>query len=117
MSTDRLADRHCEPCNAETPRLEGEELERYAGMLGERWKVTPEKRLRASFDFSDFTGALEFTNRVGALAEEEGHHPEICLTWGRARVEIWTHVIDGLSENDFTLAAKVDRLVEARGGS
>lgn len=117
MSTDRLADRHCEACNAETPPLEGEEMERYREMLEERWTLTSKNRLRASFDFSDFMGALDFTNRVGALAEEEGHHPEICLTWGRARVEIWTHVIDGLSENDFILAAKIDRMVEERGGA
>lgn len=107
MST-QLAHRHCEPCSEDTPPLTGASLEAYRGQLSGRWTVKEEHHLVGTFEFDDFVGALEFTNRVGELAEEEGHHPEICLTWGRATVKIWTHAIDGLSENDFILAAKID---------
>jgi 4a-hydroxytetrahydrobiopterin dehydratase len=67
--------------------------------------------LRKSYKFKNFQDALAFVNRVGAVAEAEGHHPDISFTWGRARIEIWTHSVDGLSESDFVLAAKVDRAV------
>jgi len=111
-----LSSRHCAPCNAETPPIEGSELARYHEHLNPRWRVLEEHHMAASFSFPDFTEALEFTNLVGRIAEEEGHHPEICLSWGRAKVRIWTHAIDGLSENDFILAAKIDRLVRAPAG-
>jgi len=107
MSTE-LAAKHCEPCDEDTPPLRGEALEEYTDQLEDRWEVEGEHHLVGRFTFDDFVGALEFTNRVGELAEAEGHHPEICLTWGRATVKIWTHSIDGLSENDFILAAKID---------
>ena len=67
-------------------------------------------KLEKEFRFDDFRSALGFTNRVGELAEEQGHHPDIHLSWGRVRIEIWTHKIDGLTESDFVLAAKVDEL-------
>ena len=114
-----LSSRHCVPCNAETPPIEGSELARYREHLHARWRVVEEHHLAAAFSFEDFREALEFTNLVGRIAEEEGHHPEICLSWGRAKITIWTHAIDGLSENDFILAAKIDRVVKAptSGGS
>lgn len=105
-----LADRSCTPCNAETPPLEGEELASLTDEVHDRWEVVEEHHLRATFSFPDFAEALDFTNRVGEVAEEEGHHPEICVTWGEATIRIWTHAIDGLSENDAILAAKIDRL-------
>jgi len=107
MASD-LAQKHCEPCSEDTPPLTGDELEPYVDELGEQWSVEDEHHLVGEFSFDDFQEALDFTNRVGALAEKEGHHPEICLTWGEATVRIWTHSIDGLSENDFILAAKID---------
>lgn len=107
-----LAQKHCEPCSEDTSPLTGTELEPYEGELSERWSVEDEHHLVGEFTFDDFQEALDFTNRVGALAEEEGHHPEICLTWGEATVRIWTHAIDGLSENDFILAAKIDESEE-----
>ena len=106
-----LADRSCTPCTGDTPRLEGEELEEMRGRVHDRWEVVDEHHLTTSVSFDDFQGALDFTNRVGEVAEDEGHHPEICLTWGEARVEVYTHAIDGLSENDFILAAKIDEIV------
>jgi 4a-hydroxytetrahydrobiopterin dehydratase len=72
--------------------------------------VVDEHHLHRTFGFSDFRQALSFTNRIGELAEEQGHHPDLCLSWGKVEVSIWTHKIDGLTESDFVLAAKIDRL-------
>ena len=105
-----LANRRCGPCNAETAPIEGKELQTYREHLHSRWRVIEDHHLAARYDFKDFAQALEFTNRVGSLAEAEGHHPEICLSWGWVKVRIWTHAIDGLSENDFILAAKMDQM-------
>jgi len=74
------------------------------------WKAPRDLRLERTFRFADFRTALRFTDRVGALAEEQGHHPDLPLAWGKVRVEVWTHRIDGLTESDFVLAAKVERL-------
>ncbi len=74
------------------------------------WKVEAEHHLHKTYTFRDFREALDFVNRVGQLAEEQGHHPDICFGWGRAEITIWTHKIDGLTESDFILAAKVDAL-------
>ena len=108
-----LAQKHCEPCSEDTEPLTGDALDPYRNELGDRWSVEDEHHLVGEFEFDDFLDALDFTNRVGEIAEEEGHHPEICLTWGRASVKIWTHAIDGLSENDFILAAKIERSEDA----
>ncbi len=80
-----------------------------AGQVPE-WQVIEEHHLERSFRFKNFAEALRFTNGIGALAEEQGHHPDILLSWGKAAVRIWTHKIDGLTESDFVLAAKIDRL-------
>lgn len=105
-----LSERHCEPCEGGVEPLEGRELRDLAEELGGGWDVVEDHHLRKRFEFDDFVSALEFTNEVGELAEEEGHHPMIHLTWGEATIEIWTHAIDGLSDNDFILAAKIDGL-------
>lgn len=105
-----LADRECIPCKGGVPPLEGEELEELLGRLDNDWEVVDGHRLRKSYRFRNFREALDFTNRVGELAEEQGHHPDIHLSWGRVVLEIWTHKIDGLHESDFVLAAKADRL-------
>ena len=107
-----LTEKSCIPCSGDTPPLEGDELEEMRGEVDDRWEVVDGHHLRTTVSFDDFQGALDFTNRVGELAEEEGHHPEICLTWGEARVKMWTHAIDGLSENDFIMAAKIDDILE-----
>lgn len=108
--TSDLAERHCEPCHGDVPPLQGEDLREMMARLGEGWELAEEHHLTKTFEFDDFVSALDFTNRVGELAEAEGHHPLIHLTWGEVTVDIWTHAIDGLSDNDFILAAKVDRL-------
>lgn len=74
------------------------------------WTVTDEHHIQREFKFPDFKQALDFVNRVGAVAEEQGHHPDILLTWGKAAITLWTHSINGLSESDFIMAAKIDRL-------
>ncbi len=89
--------------------MRGKELEKYRTQL-HGWKVVNEHHLEKTFTFPDFKRALIFTNKVGGLAEEQGHHPDILLAWGKVTITIWTHKIDGLTESDFVLAAKIDRL-------
>jgi 4a-hydroxytetrahydrobiopterin dehydratase len=105
-----LANEKCIPCRGGVPALKGEELLTLASELGDSWRVVDEHHLQKEYRFPDFAGALAFTNRVGALAEEQGHHPDICLGWGKAAITIWTHKIDGLTRSDFVLAAKIDAL-------
>jgi 4a-hydroxytetrahydrobiopterin dehydratase len=111
--SEELTSKRCEACDAETPPIEGDQARRLLGELNARWELIDDHHLSTRFKFDDFAGALAFTNRVGALADQEGHHPEICLTWGVAKLRIWTHAIDGLSQNDFILAAKIDQLYES----
>ena len=105
-----LAAKECKPCKGGVPPLAGEELDRLHDELGSGWEVKDDHHLTKTFEFDDFKGALAFTNRVGELAEDQGHHPDIYLTWGKVRLDIWTHKIDGLTESDFVLAAKVEEL-------
>ncbi len=105
-----LASMECVPCHGGVDPLKGEKLEQMAGRLGGGWEVVDEHHLEKEFEFDDFRQALDFTNKVGELAEDIGHHPGIFLTWGLVRVTIWTHEIDGLAEADFVFAAKVDEL-------
>ena len=105
-----LAAKQCVPCAGGVPPLRGDRLADLHRQLGGNWEVVGEHHLSKEFDFGNFVGALAFVNRVGAVAEEQGHHPNIFFTWGKARIEIWTHKINGLTESDFVLAAKIDRL-------
>jgi 4a-hydroxytetrahydrobiopterin dehydratase len=108
--TEALAEKQCIPCKGGVPPLQGEEVKKLARQLEADWQVVDEHHLERTFRFDNFRRALEFTNRVGALAEEQGHHPDIFLSWGKVRLQVWTHKIDGLTESDFILAAKVDRI-------
>ena len=105
----KLAAKHCVPCKGGVPPLEGEALEKLKGQVP-GWQVVGGHHLLKQFDFPDFKTALEFVNRVGAVAEAEGHHPDLYLAWGKVEVKIWTHKIDGLTESDFILASKVEEL-------
>jgi 4a-hydroxytetrahydrobiopterin dehydratase len=105
-----LANRHCEPCTGKTPRLHGEDIARLQRDLDPGWRVVDEHHLERNFELPDFKSALALTDRIGALAEEEQHHPDLQLSWGKVGVVLYTHKIGGLSENDFVLAAKIDRL-------
>jgi 4a-hydroxytetrahydrobiopterin dehydratase len=104
-----LAAKTCVPCRGGVPPLTGPELAALAAQVKD-WQVVGEHHIKKSFKFPDFRKALEFTNRVGELAEQQGHHPDIFLAWGRVDITIWTHKIDGLTESDFILAAKIDQL-------
>jgi 4a-hydroxytetrahydrobiopterin dehydratase len=105
-----LAEKDCVACKGGVPALKGNDLDRIRSELNPGWQVVQEHHLEREFKFPDFRQALDFTNRVGQLAEEQQHHPDIYLSWGKVKVTIWTHKIDGLTESDFVLAAKIDRL-------
>jgi 4a-hydroxytetrahydrobiopterin dehydratase len=104
-----LAQMDCVPCKGGVPPYGPEQIKPLLGQL-EGWKAESNHHLKKAYEFPDFMSALAFTNRIGELAEEQGHHPDILLTWGKVELTIWTHSIDGLSESDFVLAAKIDRL-------
>jgi len=104
-----LTQKRCTPCRGGVPPLAGPELSAFQQQLP-FWKVVDDHHLTKSFRFPDFKTALEFVDRIGALAENEGHHPDLGLSWGKVDVVTYTHKIDGLSENDFILAAKIDEL-------
>ena len=104
-----LAQKECIPCRGGVPPLRGDELKPLAAQVPQ-WQVVDEHHLEREFRFPDFKYALAFTNLVGELAEAQGHHPDILLAWGKVKVTIWTHKIDGLTESDFVLAAKIDSL-------
>jgi 4a-hydroxytetrahydrobiopterin dehydratase len=106
-----LAEKTCVPCRGGVPPLKGRELQEMHKRLPqwENWKVINEHHINREFKFPDFKQALEFVNKVGAVAEEQGHHPDILLTWGKAEITLWTHKVDGLTEGDFIMAAKIDR--------
>lgn len=106
-----LAAKHCVPCTGGVPALKGEELAGFASQVP-NWQVVNEHHLTRHFTFPDFRTALNFVNRVGEVAEEEGHHPDLLLGWGKVDVTIWTHKIDGLTESDFILAAKIEQLYQ-----
>ena len=104
-----LASKTCVPCRGGTPPLKGEELDDLWRQVP-GWKVVDEHHLRRRFRFKNFREALDFVNRVGELAEEQGHHPDVSFGWGYAEVTLFTHKIDGLTESDFILAAKISEL-------
>lgn len=109
MDAEPLAERSCIPCRGGVPPLTPEEYKPLLEQLPE-WEVVFDHHLQRDFTFKDFVTALDFVNRAAAIAEEQGHHPEITLGWGHALVRLWTHKIDGLTESDFVLAAKFDAL-------
>jgi 4a-hydroxytetrahydrobiopterin dehydratase len=108
--SEQLAEKNCVPCRGGIPPLHGEELKRLHRHVPE-WTITNEHHISREFRFPDFKQALEFVNRVGDVAEKEGHHPDIFLAWGKVEITLWTHKIDGLTESDFIMAAKIDRLI------
>ena len=104
-----LAHSKCVASTAGMSALTGERIAELSGQIA-AWRVEGDHHLIRQFPFADFVGALDFVNRVGEVAEAEDHHPDIHLAWGMVRVVIWTHAVDGLTENDFILAAKIDAL-------
>lgn len=106
-----LASKQCVPCRGGVPPLKGEALKTLQRQV-EGWNVIDEHHLLKTFTFPDFREALDFVNQVGRIAEEQGHHPVITFTWGKAEITVYTHKINGLTESDFILAAKIDKLNE-----
>ena len=105
-----LSSKQCVPCRGGVPPLKGPELVALQDQLNAGWIVVDGHHLEKEYRFQDFREALDFTNKIGEMAEEQDHHPDILLTWGTVKVTIWTHKIDGLTESDFIFAAKADVL-------
>ena len=107
-----LADRDCVPCRGGISPLRGSALTEIHGQLSHsaQWRIINEHHLASTRKFLDFKSALAFVNKVGTLAEEQGHHPDILLRWGSVEITLWTHAVDGLTESDFILADKIDQL-------
>lgn len=105
-----LAEKECIPCKGGTPPLKGDQLQKFAEQLGHGWRVVDEHHLEKEYKFPNFRDALAFANKVGELAEKIQHHPDIYLAWGKVKLTLWTHKIDGLTESDFVFAAKVESL-------
>ncbi len=104
-----LAKKTCIPCKGGVPPLKGEKLDDLLEKLKNNWKIIKEHHLEKEYSFKNFKEALDFTIKVGELAENQGHHPDIFLAWGKVKLIIWTHKIDGLTESDFIFAAKADK--------
>jgi 4a-hydroxytetrahydrobiopterin dehydratase len=104
-----LADQQCIPCRGGVPPLAADRAQALLAELGDGWALTDDGHLTREYQFKNFVDALAFANRVGVIAEQQAHHPDIYVAWGKCRVDIWTHKIDGLTESDFFLAAKVSR--------
>ncbi len=113
--TSELAKKSCVPCRGGVPSLQGDEIRLLLERLGGGWNVVSDHHLEKDYEFANFSDALAFTNAVGAIAEAEGHHPDIYLSWGKVGLKIWTHKIDGLTESDFILAAKADEALAGQG--
>ncbi len=105
-----LADQKCVPGRRGIPPMDKERAEKMLNQLDSGWSLNRDGHLERLYTFKNFAQALVFVNKIGAVAEAENHHPDIYLTWGKCRIEIWTHVINGLTESDFYLAAKSDRV-------
>lgn len=108
-----LASKQCVPCRGGTPPLKGGALAEMQNKLGNGWQVIDDHHLEKEYRFANFRQALDFTNRVGELAESNNHHPDIYLAWGKVKATLWTHKIDGLTESDFVMAAKIEELPRA----
>ncbi len=106
-----LATKTCAPCRGGVPPLAGKELDELHKQVP-GWRVVDGHHISREFKFPDFRQALAFVNRVGGTAEEQGHHPDIFFTWGKAEITLWTHKVNGLTESDFIMAAKIDRLAQ-----
>jgi len=103
-----LSEKSCVPCKGGVPPLKEEEIIPLKKEVS-NWNVIENHHIEREFKFSNFKEALDFTNRIGEIAESEGHHPDIYLSWGKVKAKIWTHKINGLTESDFILAAKFNK--------
>ncbi len=112
MEESSLSQKTCTPCKKGGIPLKGAQATDLLAKLGDGWQIVEERLLEKEYLFPDFQKGLDFANRIGALAEAECHHPDLYLSYGKVKVQLWTHKIGGLSENDFILAAKCDLLTK-----
>lgn len=105
-----LKEKKCEPCSGEETPLKGKDVKEMMSELEGEWKSVDDKKIRNSFSFDSYMQGVKFADKVAELADEEGHHPDLCIHYKKVEIEITTHAIDGLSENDFILAAKIDNI-------
>lgn len=110
----KLTDKQCVPCEGGVPPMSDEEIAMYLDEVGGQWEHVPGivHKIKREFEFKNFVVAMQFVNQVADLAESKGHHPDIHITWNKVKLELFTHAIHGLSENDFILAAKINQLTE-----
>lgn len=111
MESSNLTSKSCVPCKLTEPPLGKNAAEKLLQDLGGNWQINDKGHLYKPFKFRDFMTAMTFANKIAEIAEKEGHHPDLIITWGQCAVEIWTHKINGLSENDFILAAKLETII------
>jgi 4a-hydroxytetrahydrobiopterin dehydratase len=105
-----LNKKKCIPCEGGIPKLTREQVDIYFKELNNDWEVIDDNKIKRIFHFVNFVQTMDFVNRLAEIAEEEGHHPDLHISYGKCLVELWTHAINGLSENDFIVAAKIDKL-------
>jgi 4a-hydroxytetrahydrobiopterin dehydratase len=105
-----LTEKKCKPCEGGVPPLNQKEIAEYKKQISVNWKVAELRKLTREFSFINYTHTMEFVNKVADLAEIEGHHPDMHVYYGKVVIELWTHSINGLSENDFIMASKIDKL-------
>jgi len=108
MSTVDLAQNQCIPCRGGIPALKGDALQKMFALLGSGWEVIDEHHLEKLYTFPNWAKAMALANKISEIAEEQNHHPDLYVSWGKVKVRIWTHKIDGLTESDFYFAAKVE---------
>lgn len=105
-----LYKKKCVPCEGGVPSLEPDQVQGYKKEVNENWKVIDNKKIRRDFSFVNFKQTMDVANKIADIAEEEGHHPDLYISYGKLGVELWTHAVNGLTENDFILAAKIDKI-------
>lgn len=107
-----LADKKCIPCEGGEPALEKDEIDKYLSQISREWKVVKNQKITRDFEFSDFSAAIDFVNKVAKIAQQQDHHPDILVhNYKKVKIELFTHAIRGLHGNDFILAAKIEKLV------
>ena len=105
-----LADKKCVPCEVKIPPMQGDEIQKHLSYLSLEWKVADSINIAHEFKCKNFKEAMRFVNDIAETAKQEGHHPDIFISYNKVKIELWTHFINGLSENDFILAAKIEKI-------
>ncbi len=106
----KLSEKNCISCEGKIPKLSPNEIKNFSSELKNDWQVIDSKKISFEFKFKNFVEAMSFANKITEISETENHHPDLHISWGKVGVEIWTHTINGLSENDFILASKIEKI-------